>query len=512
MQAAQPEPAIEQAFRHIASRGADVPLLLAMAAALIRADLAGLAGTFLRSAGERACANDSVRAMLDQIAALPTGELNRDELRARYQRNIHALLSCRPQLTSPLLDAGLPDNVHIYQSRAGNLHAVREVSAPRLDTVFPFIDFRATAAGMRLPQADLSTSHLLVGVPSPQMLQRLIGVNVDGYRPPIDIIESDCEAMIIWLHMLDDPNLWTDSRVRLFVGANAAGDYRRFIINTPGRIPASLILTNHRPPPHGHPPRVDGAMMTQIGMEIRERQIAQRTRLDQRLARCDVAFWRERFAHAGRSMPPLRVVGFTNRYSTVIQHAMRDLAAAFRRKGHDFDIIAQPDDCCAAVDVAAALTHNDRQFDLLVAINHLRFEYADAMPRNVPFVGWIQDHMDHLWKKQAGVSLGGVDLVVSHSPHVLASLYGYPIDRVLASSNLTDPHVYSDEALPDDELRPHRCDLSFVSHGAATPEMLVDELGAVTTPAFHDLLRCFLRIVRTELERAGCVNAQRLVE
>jgi hypothetical protein len=255
--------------------------------------------------------------------------------------------------------------------------------------------------------------------------------------------------------------------------------------------------------------------MSLIGEQMRERQRRLRSALEQRFDGRDAAFWRTRFATAQRDGPPLRVVGFTNRYSTVIQHAMRDLASAFARKGHEFEIIAQPDDCSAAIDVAGALAVNadrGRACDMIVAINHLRFEYPDSMPRNVPLVGWIQDHMDHLWKREAGDSIGELDLVVAHAPHVLASLYGYPAERVLASSNLTDPHVYSDQSLPENELAPNRCDLSFVSHGAATPEMLVNELGAATTPAFHRLLERFLQIAREQLQESECVNAAGLVE
>src|SRR4029453_17207937 len=99
--------------------------------------------------------------------------------------------------------------------------------------------------------------------------------------------------------------------------------------------------------------------------------------------------------------------------------------------------------------------------------------------------GLIQDHMDHLGTRKAGESIGDLDLVVTHSPHVLATLYGYRENRLLASSNLTDPCTYSAEPLNEDELRPHRCDLSFASHGAATPEALVEELGRGTTPALQ---------------------------
>ena len=178
---------------------------------------------------------------------------------------------------------------------------------------------------MGLPPADLATSYLLVGVPSPQLLQRLLSVSVGGYRPPVDIIETDTQTFLAWLHLLDHSGLRIDGRVHVFAGDEAVDDYRRFIINTPGRVPASLILTNHRP--GWHSPRVDGAMMTAIGNEVRQRQIRQRSNLDQRLRSRHAAYWRGRFGTAGRTSAPLRVVGFTNRYSTVIQHAMRDLAA-----------------------------------------------------------------------------------------------------------------------------------------------------------------------------------------
>jgi hypothetical protein len=166
LKAADPEPVIEQAFRHITTRGAALPLLLAVADAMARAGLAGLATTLLRSAGERACANDSICSMLDRLEELPSGELRRDEMVARFRCNVSALETQHGSAASVLRDAQLPHDIRIYRSRAGNLHAARKHSTPQLETVFPFIDFRATASAMRLPPADLTTSYLLVGVPA----------------------------------------------------------------------------------------------------------------------------------------------------------------------------------------------------------------------------------------------------------------------------------------------------------------------------------------------------------
>jgi hypothetical protein len=512
LQSSDPEPAIEQTFPHISTSGADLHLLLQLASGLVRAGLAGLADITLKSAGAKISEHDAVRAMLDQIGRLPSGEVPSQALQQRFIANVNALRARKADPAERLAAAPAPFTFRVFQSRAGNLHAIRHHATPRLDLIFPLIDARRAAATLPLPPADLATSFLLVGVPSPHLLRRLLESTADGYRPPIDIIEGDPAILAIWLHMIDDPAVFADGRVSLFTGSQAVDDYRAYITRTPGRIPASLILTNHRPPAHWNQARVDGSITTGLARAIRQRQIAQRTALDDRYHNRDAAWWRARFANARKGTQPLRIVGFTSRYSTVIQHAMRDLASAFARRGHAFEIACQRDDCCAAVDVAAELSRVDREVDLLVAINHLRFEYADAMPRNVPFVGWIQDHMDHLWKREAGASVKTLDLVITHSPHVLTSLYGYPADRMLASSNLTDPHVYDATPLPVEELRPHLCDVSFISHGAATPEMLVDELGNVTTPSFHTLLRCFLSIARDELDRHGCASALRLIE
>jgi hypothetical protein len=217
LQAADPEPAIEQAHRQLTTRGGDLPLLLAMAAALVRAGLAGIARRLLESVGAPVQEHASVRQILDHIARVPSGQLAPSFLANRFAVNREIVLSRFPHLRSLLAAAALPPDICIYRSHAGNDHALRESPLNRggMQTVFPFIDFRANVAAMRLPPADLSTAFLMIGVPSPQMLARLIRENVSGYRPPIDIIETDPDIFIVWLHLLDDPAILHDPRVGL---------------------------------------------------------------------------------------------------------------------------------------------------------------------------------------------------------------------------------------------------------------------------------------------------------
>jgi hypothetical protein len=141
----------------------------------------------------------------------------------------------------------------------------------------------------------------------------------------------------------------------------------------------------------------------------------------------------------------------------------------------------------------------------------LRFEFGDNKPANIPYVCWVQDHMDQLCTPQAGQSVGPLDLVVCHSPHVMASLHGYPLERMIGTNNLTDAATYSNEPLPEGELRPHRCDVSFASHGSGTPEQLAEEIAAGGPATFRAFLEIFLRLVRSRLDRDPWVNSQDLV-
>lgn len=507
LSAADPEPALEQGLAHL-SRGGDLPLLLALAAAMVRCDLAVLADALLRSTGPAIEKHPSVQQMLSQIARLPANEFNSREIERRFRANAAAVCARHPELRGRIDPSLPPSGLRFIRSRAGNVHVLRADAAPRFTVLFPFVHHLAHAERLNLPAASLVSSTCMIGVPSEPMLQRLWSQDVGGYRPPIDVIETDIEVLRAWLCLPESTAMVESPRLQLFAGELALAEYATFLVDTPSRLTPSMVLSNHRA--GWKAPRLDDAWRSDVERRTNARRRLVKQEVEARLGCCEAAYWRDRFDRAARGEAALNIVGFTNRYSTVVQHAMRDLASAFRRLGHDFEVVSQPDDFSPGVDVAGALAARNR--DLIVAINHLRFEYADVMPANVPYVGWIQDHVDHLWKADAGASIGELDMVIAHAPDVLAGLYGYPRKRLLASSNLTDAHTYSNERLSEHELQPFRCDLSFVSHGAATPEQLCDEIERATTRAFGRMMRSFLSLASDRMSHGGCLNAQQLVE
>ena len=505
----KPEQALEQAFIQLA-RGGDLPLLLAMVKAFVRIGLAGIAVRMLQSAGGVLAAEPQLAALAERLTRLPSGEIHRDILANRARRNLDVMVPTRANL-QPLRDrcADFISTFRVFASSSGNQYVLRDSPDGKLDFVFPFGDQLSITNALKLPEIGQTTSFVMVGVPNAALWMRLLQQRApNGYVPPIDVVEPDSEILLLWLHLIESAEALGDERVALFTDPDCLDQYRYFLVNHPWRWPATQILTNFRP--RWRPPIIDKQFQDLIIAARGERKRQIKAALDDRYTLCDVEYWRRRYQAAASTGKPLRIVGFTTRYSTVLQHSMRDLAAAFARRGCTFDIVKQPNQYCAAVDVAGTLAAGE--YDMIVAIDHLRFEFADSIPANIPFVCWIQDYMDQLWDARAGQSVGELELVIGHSPQVMSSLYGYPIERFIASNNLTDADVYSSDPVPECDRAQYACDVSYVSHGSGTPEQLINEISAGSTPAFHRMLSRFCALARERLETRGFATPFELLE
>jgi hypothetical protein len=503
LEGSQPEAALEQAFPQFA-RGADISLALAITKALVRIGLAGLARRFLQSLQSGTPLQSQFVHLGEQLAALPSGELSYAERARRHNQNVNALLTTRPHLSNHI--ASFKDSAElflIFLSKRGNYYVIRNDRPAQFDFVFPFADNISHVPASRLPSPENTTSLVLLGVPSIPLWDHLHSMQTDnGYVPPIYVIEPDSAIFSLWLQMIDAPNALRDERVVYFVGDECQTQYHEFLLSEAWRSLPTQIITSRRP--RWTPPGIDTAFHDDLAAVRRSRQQRAKATLDAKYAAKDIDDWRQRFAQAGFTATPLRIVGFTTRFSTVIQHAMRDLASAFARCGCLFDVVKQPNAHTATVDVVGALTKAD--YDLIIVINHLRSEFADSIPENIPYVCWIQDHMDQLASRTAAQSVGAYDLVVGHSPYLMSALYGYPLARFIPSNNLTDPNVYSSEPADPQDLETLRCDLSYVSHGSATPEQLIQQIVG-NAVLLQRLFRRYLDLITNALEETGYVPA-----
>lgn len=487
--------------------GGDVHLLLAAAKALVRAGLAGLAVRLLNSTRVLRPMQEELRSLVEELARLPSGERPFGDLAGRYRANVTALLAGQSHLHGAV-DPAPPqlDDCHLFSTPVGNTQVVRDHPTGRLDFIFPFADHHRRAETLALGPVREGAAILALGVPPAPLLKRLIALRTpSGFRPPIDIIEPDARVFAVWLHLADGADAFRDLRACAFVGPDAVRQYERYRAAHLWRQEPTLTLKNHRPNWRADQALGDVAGFHEhVHVAVKARQDRLRRRQGERYARCTVESWARRFHRAAAGGPPLRVLNLTTRYSTVTQHVMRDLAAAFRRRGCQADVVTEPHDFAGRIDTWALLA--DRPYDLVIVLNHLRSSLADQIHPNIPYVCWVQDYMPELWTEQAGQSVGALDLVIGRDRGILTMLHGYPPSQFIEAGNLTDPGTYGNEPVPEADLAPYRCDVSYISHASATPEQLIDGVAERSSPPFGPYLRRVLGLMRQRLQESGFVS------
>jgi hypothetical protein len=499
----EPEYGVELALPVLAGEPT-VEVLLSIVKAMVRSGLAGLALRLVDAMSADAGTLADLRA---RLALLPSGEIDATLLAERWSTRRSALVARRRDLDATLPHELLPGLV-AYRSTRGNVQLVRPRSGG-LDFFTPFEDAERRAASIALPALEPTTSFCFLGLPSEALLRRTLAlVSPMGYVPAIDLIEPDGNRFAIWCATLEEACEVLSERCEAFVGANAREDYRAFVERHAWRTPATNVLAVRRAGTTAEPL---GENFHRSYVESRAALRSTRVELIAERARGRTpAWWASRYRQALDGGEPLRLVGFTTRFSTVMRHAMQGIAAAFERSGCRFDAVMEPSTSAIGVDVLGALAATD--YDGIVLINHLRTEYRGAIPAGIPVVSWIQDHMQQLCRREAGESVGDLDLVLAHAPDVLASLYGYPIERTIGTSNLTDPEVYSNEPLADSELAPYHCDVSFAAHGSESPEELIEMIATGNDRPVRAILMRALDLIRRDLSGPVTTTAHRLVE
>lgn len=493
---------LNQAFTQLGS-GADLDLLLAMIKSMTRGGIPGLAVRLLTSGGVLLEEQAELAQLAAQLSALPSGEVSTAQIESNYRRNRARLLDTRPHLREFETDfdaAG--DGLRVFQATNGYTVAIRDAADGRFVFALPLIGSAGDVMKSFNDCGHNTTAIAMSGVPSLDLWLQLLDVrSAAGFRPPIEIVEPDLAVLGVWLRLIDRSEALEDERVGVFAGGQARTQYLGALRDNPQRLLPTHFLGNVRTGPTLE--RLDDSMFTEIvDLRLKRRQTLVRKQ-EIRYGGRDANYLAKRFQPAGSEDPPLRVAGFTTRHSTVIQFALRDLAAAFRKHGCIFDIITEPDDYTSDVDLGGALADTD--YDLIVVINHMRFEYGDQIHSSIPYVCWIQDHMPELWTGEAGASLSKNDMVVCRSSSFMAEHFGYPRKCLLGSSNLTSTTTYSDEPVAPEDLEPFRCDVSYVGHGWQTGHQLAAVI-APDAPEVRKFLERFIELAADRNADKGWLN------
>jgi hypothetical protein len=170
-----------------------------------------------------------------------------------------------------------------------------------------------------------------------------------------------------------------------------------------------------------------------------------------------------------------RVLLITTRRSTVIQYSTRDAAEGFAQLGWDARVVIEPQPHHFVTPLKLARELCDWKPDLVFQIDHVRQEWAELIPRQLPFVCWIQDNLPHLASQEFGRTTGRRDFILCGLPAMYEQRHGYPRRQLLKQPKLTRAAVVSPAYSPVDRTR-YDADLVYVSTASATPEQRTREI------------------------------------
>ncbi len=207
--------------------------------------------------------------------------------------------------------------------------------------------------------------------------------------------------------------------------------------------------------------------------------------------------------HLGRLLgvaPPRkpRALLITSLFTTVLQHVTRDVSAALQNNGWEVETLIEPASHHRVTGLALRHVLAELKPDLMFQLDHLRREHGDLIPKNLPYVCWVQDHLPNLTSGAAGKSIGLRDFVFTGMAPMYTGLYNYPRRQCIPLAKLTRVPTRPTRWPQDGD------DLVYVSNASAEPQILIEQLldrcrGAADAEAF--VRSCANHMV--EIYRAG---------
>ncbi|MCH9023160.1 MAG: hypothetical protein IID32_10415 [Planctomycetes bacterium] len=223
-------------------------------------------------------------------------------------------------------------------------------------------------------------------------------------------------------------------------------------------------------------PSPDAIGVVQEAASARETAMTASSRdVEARYASRDPAYWARRFEQAlSGEGPPLRILAGVSTHTTFLQYSMRDAQRAFESLGHRCTVLTEktPYTLIGPLTYHKAIRELDP--DLFFNIDHLRPEFGNIIPSNLPALTWDQDQLPQVFTKVNMERISPLDFVAGWSK-LRAVMAGCNPKQFLYASVPTCPEQFSGDPLTEAEYKRYACDVSYVSHASQTPQAFREE-------------------------------------
>lgn len=325
----------------------------------------------------------------------------------------------------------------------------------------------------------------------------------------IYVLEYSWTALAVAMHLVDWREPLADERVVLCAGPGASEAFERLAESDGWIVPTMLIV---QAPPWQ--PQYAGrarAAVDRLAQRHEERRRALQAELRAFYSDRSPQDWGRRFQAAlAGEQSPLRVLGLTSRFTTVLQYSMRDALRAFEAAGCRTHLLIEPSDHARLSSVRRLETIRAFRPDLVFMIDHTRHSQSPGLVEGVPVVTWIQDRLPWLFDRASGQSLGPLDFCMGYGKTELVREYGYPAERFMSCTMATHAEALAgrlgdpDDRAADPDLQ---CDLAYATNHSQPPEDYSREYRGRIEPAAWPLLEACYEELRARLARGALDGA-----
>ncbi len=462
--------------RYLQIAPSDHPLRAMAVGALVRKGLHSVAGDLAAACPDESPDGRELRRAAAGLRKLPSEILPSTCRRACFEGNLRALrqkgdggadLADQLQEVWRSLEPGLT----LHQASDGNILARLDLGGRRqwVPAALDFVHVVECLTDAQSWKGSLLSPFLLEGVGTGRLVPIVHEASRCTYlthSTPMFIVEPDCRALALALNLYDWSGAIADERFFLLAGPDAWERWyelmvREETLDTPQEV-TRIPRWPDQPVPAGE------ATLERVRAYRQQLVRGHRTMVEARYAgRCDVAAWARRFSTAGGS-DPLRILGVTSRFTTVLRHSTCDLLGAFERAGMSTRLLIEEKDHHTIPDHGYLHATAEFRPDLVVVIDHHRHEYLDRMPLQVPWLCWIQDELEHLMRPDVGPKLGPLDFTMGFGLTQCVLRYGYPAERFMPCKMAVAPEKFG--GVGDEPAGGFDCDVVYVSHHSQTPE------------------------------------------
>ncbi len=469
---------LSRAYPYLEQVAQDPEIALLALQSLVALGLGGPARELLDARAEFT-ENADLLQLRRSLAGLPTGRVAWTEFTAVFEQNWRTIEVAHPHLArlEPAL-RGAIGQMQLFRALDGSLHLSRRGPGK----LRQWIPAMADESLLNQIPATIDRSTVVVGTLLTRASDRIYSIATEkmtGPQIPLFMIEPEIERFSAWLHVRDRGLVLVDPRIAIFGGPQAVEEFKQHLIQHEDLAPPVLRLAFG----------ADADVVSAVDDAIRCVNQQRRTAYDG-LATSMARRSSDRTDQqcSERLAPGAIVLGFASRFTTMIQHSMRDIGEALSRNGYRFKLVTEAAEHRHTNALTVARIIEDLDPALLVMINHFRCEQPE-MFGGVPILTWVQDPMPIVFNRATGASLSSRDFVCGYYSEQCRTDFHYPEHSLLPIHLLPVSETRFHDRIDDDhDADRWACDLMYVGHYNGTPASHTQAIKAQYPPALHELL------------------------